>query len=59
MQKEQKQKQNLIDNITKINDDIELIDYTLSSLVDDGQVEENIDMVSEMYELANNLKKKH
>ena len=41
----------------KINDDIELIDYTLSSLVDDGQVEENIDMVSEMYELANNLKK--
>ena len=57
MQKEQKQKQNLIDNITKINDDIELIDYTLSSLVDDGQVEENIDMVSEMYELANNLKK--
>ena len=57
MQKEQKQKQNLINNITKINDDIELIDYTLSSLVDDGQVEENIDMVSEMYELANNLKK--
>ena len=57
MQKEQKQKQNLIDNITKINDDIELIDYTLSSLVDDGQVEENIDMVSEMYELASNLKK--
>ena len=57
MQKEQKQKQNLIDNIMKINDDIELIDYTLSSLVDDGQVEENIDMVSEMYELANNLKK--
>ena len=57
MQKEHKQKQNLIDNITKINDDIELIDYTLSSLVDDGQVEENIDMVSEMYELASNLKK--
>ncbi len=57
MQKEQKQKQNLIDNIMKINDDIELIDYTLSSLVDDDQVEENIDMVSEMYELANNLKK--
>ena len=43
----------------KINDDIELIEYTLSSLIDDGQVEENIDMVSEMYELANNLKKKH
>ena len=59
MQKEQKHKQNLIDSIMKINDDIELIEYTLSSLIDDGQVEENIDMVSEMYELANNLKKKH
>ena len=57
MQKEQKHKQNLIDSIMKINDDIELIEYTLSSLIDDGQVEENIDMVSEMYELANNLKK--
>ena len=57
MQKEQKHKQNLIDSIMKINDDIELIEYTLSSLIDDGQVEENIDMVSEMYELASNLKK--
>ena len=48
LQKEQKQKQDLIDNLTKINDDIQLIDYTLTSLINDGQVQENKEMISEM-----------
>ena len=57
LQKEQKQKQDLIDNLTKINDDIQLIDYTLTSLINDGQVQENKEMISEMSEIAHKLKK--
>ena len=43
--------------LNKINDDIELIEYTLCSLINDGQVHENKDMVSEMSVIADNLKK--
>ncbi len=57
LQREQKQKQNLIDTLIKINDDIELIDYTLTSLINDGQVQENKAMISEMSEIASDLKK--
>ncbi len=43
--------------LIKINDDIELIEYTLHSLIDDGQLDENKDMISEMSNIADNLKK--
>jgi len=43
--------------LNKINDDIEMIEYTLRSLINDGQVHENKDMVSEMSVIADNLKK--
>ena len=43
--------------LNKINDDIEMIEYTLRSLINDGEVHENKDMVSEMSVIADNLKK--
>jgi hypothetical protein len=48
LQKEQKQKQNLLDSILKIKDDIELIDYTLQELIEENSFLENKDMISEM-----------
>ena len=36
LQKEQKQKQNLLDSLLKIKDDIELIDYTLQELIEEN-----------------------
>jgi len=39
----------------KINDDIDLIDYTLRSLIEDGQIEENKDLISEMSNIADDI----
>ena len=36
LQKEQKQKQSLLDSLLKIKDDIELIDYTLQELIEEN-----------------------
>jgi len=41
LQKEQKQKQNLLDSLLKIKDDIELIDYTLQELMEENSFLEN------------------
>ena len=41
LQKEQKQKQNLLDSLLKIKDDIELIDYTLQELFEENSFLEN------------------
>ena len=57
LQREQKQKQELLDTLVKLKADIELVEYTLNSLVDDGQVDENKDMISEMSNLTDDLKK--
>ena len=58
LQKEQKQKQNLLDSLLKIKDDIELIDYTLQELIEENSFLENKDMISEMSVLANIVQKK-
>ena len=58
LQKEQKQKQNLLDSLLKIKDDIELIDYTLQELMEENSFIENKDMISEMSDLANIIQKK-
>jgi len=39
----------------KINDDIDLIDYTLRSLIEDGQIEENKDLIAEMSNIADDI----
>ena len=57
LQREQKQKQELLDTLVKLKADIELVEYTLNSLIDDGQVDENKDMISEMSNLTDDLKK--
>jgi len=58
LQKEQKQKQNLLDSLLKIKDDIELIDYTLQELIEENSFLENKDMISEMSVLANIVQKR-
>ena len=45
MQKEQKQKQDLLDNLNKIEGDIDIIQYTITSLLDDDVVSENKEMI--------------
>ena len=57
LQREQKQKQELLDTLVKLKADIEQVEYTLNSLIDDGQVDENKDMISEMSNLTDDLKK--
>jgi len=55
LQKEQKHKQDLLQNLIKIQDDIDLIQYTITSLLDDGIIADNKEMVDEMMEYDLNL----
>ena len=57
LQKEQKQKQDLLQNLIKIQDDIEIIEYTITSLIDDGIVSDNKDMIDEMNTISIALEK--
>ena len=57
MQKEQKHKQGLLQNLIKIQDDIDLIQYTITSLLDDGIIADNKDMVDEMIQISSSLEK--
>ena len=57
LQKEQKQKQDLLQNLIKIHDDIEIIEYTITSLIDDGIVSDNKDMIDEMNTISIALEK--
>ena len=52
LQKEQKHKQDLLQNLIKIQDDIDLIQYTITSLLDDGIVSDNKEMVDEMIQIS-------
>ena len=57
LQKEQKHKQDLLQNLIKIQDDIDLIQYTITSLLDDGIVSDNKEMVDEMIQISSHLEK--
>ena len=57
LQKEQKHKQDLLQNLIKIQDDIDLIQYTITSLLDDGIVADNKEMVDEMIQISSDLEK--
>ena len=57
MQKEQKHKQDLLQNLIKIQDDIDLIQYTITSLLDDGIVSDNKEMVDEMTQMSSDIEK--
>jgi peptide chain release factor 2 len=57
LQKEQKQKQDLLDNLNKIEGDIDIIQYTITSLLDDDVVSENKEMIEEMSQISVNLEK--
>ena len=57
LQKEQKHKQDLLQNLIKIQDDIDLIQYTITSLLDDGIIADNKEMVDEMIQISNSLEK--
>ena len=57
LQKEQKHKQGLLQNFVKIQDDIDIIQYTITSLLDDGIVLDNKEIVDEMIQTSSNLEK--
>jgi peptide chain release factor 2 len=57
LQKNQKILQNSYTILKKINDDIELVTYTLNSLIDDKIVENNEEMIAEMRDIVISIEK--
>ena len=57
LQKNQKILQNSYKILKKINDDIELVTYTLNSLIDDKIVEDNEAMIAEMRDIVISIEK--
>lgn len=57
LQKNQKILQNSYMILKKINDDIELVTYTLNSLIDDKIVENNEEMIAEMRDIVISIEK--
>ena len=57
LQKNQKILQNSYTILKKINDDIELVTYTLNSLIDDKIVEDNEEMIAEMHDIVISIEK--
>ena len=57
LQKNQKILQNSYMILKKINDDIELVTYTLNSLIDDKIVEDNEAMIAEMRDIVISIEK--
>ena len=57
LQKNQKILQNSFKILKKINDDIELVTYTLNSLIDDKIVEDNEAMIAEMRDIVISIEK--
>mgnify|MGYP001407572223 FL=1 len=57
LQKNQKILQNSFKILKKINDDIELVTYTLNSLIDDKIVEDNEEMIAEMRDIVISIEK--
>ena len=57
LQKNQKILQNSFKILKKINDDIELVTYTLNSLIDDKIVEDNELMIAEMSDIVISIEK--
>jgi len=58
LQKEQKQKQITLNTLDTIKDDIELIDYTITSLIKDNDIHDNAEMIEEMNVLLVTIGKK-
>lgn len=58
LQKEQKQKQSTLNILDTIKDDIELIDYTITSLIKDNDIHDNAEMIEEMNVLLVTIGKK-
>ena len=58
LQKQQKIKQELLQNINKINEDLNLIDYTINSLIEENDIANNSEMINEMYELGISIEDK-
>ena len=58
LQKEQKQKQSTLNTLDTIKDDIELIDYTITSLIKDNDIHDNVEMIEEMNVLLVTIGKK-
>ncbi len=57
LQKNQKILKNSYMSLRKINDDIELVTYTLNSLIDDKIVEDNEEMIAEMRDIVISIEK--
>ena len=58
LQKEQKQKQSTLNTLDTIKDDIELVDYTITSLIKDNDIHDNAEMIEEMNVLLVTIGKK-
>ena len=58
LQKQQKIKQELLQNINKINEDLNLIDYTINSLIEENDIANNSEIINEMYELGISIEDK-
>ena len=58
LQRELKQKQDLIIILNNLKDDIELTDYTLKSLIEDDEIDNSNEMIREMYDISVSLEKK-
>ncbi len=57
LQRELKNQQNILKNISDIQSNIELIEYTIKSLIDENQLDNNDDIINEMRDISKHLSK--
>ena len=57
LQRELKNQQNILKNISDIQSNIELVEYTIKSLIDENQLDNNDDIINEMCDISKNLSK--
>ncbi len=57
LQRELKNQQNILKNISDIQSNIELVEYTIKSLIDENQLDNNDDIINEMRDISKHLSK--
>ena len=57
LQRELKNQQNILKNISDIQSNIELVEYTIKSLIDENQLDNNDDIINEICDISKNLSK--
>ena len=57
LQRELKNQQNILKNISDIQSNIELVEYTIKSLIDENQLDNNDDIINEMCDISKHLSK--